>query len=218
MKIKKIASAGLEFTVDVEVENTHSYQLSNGCVSHNTISQLVDCGSGIHPRYSKYYLRRVRADRSDPLAKLMIDQGVPGEADSVKPDSTWVFEFPQKVPETSRCKNEISAIQQLEMYKIYKEYYTTHNPSVTIYVKEDEWLSVGAWVYDNFDSVIGLTFLPHSDHSYIQAPYEEITKEKYYELVDKMPNFSWDLLSNYETDDQTEGSRELACAGGACEL
>lgn len=184
-----------------------------------TISQLVDSASGIHTRHSPYYIRTVRADKKDPLAKLMIDAGFPVENDITKPDSTLVFSFPIKSPEKAVFRKDMSAIEQLELWLTYQKAWCEHNPSVTISVKEEEWPSVGAWVWDNLENVSGVSFLPYSDHVYQQAPYQDCTKEEYEEFLKKMPkNVDWSLLSKYENEDRTTGSQELACTAGGCEL
>jgi ribonucleoside-diphosphate reductase alpha chain len=183
-----------------------------------TVSQLVDCASGIHPRYSKYYIRTVRSDQKDPLSQFLIDQGVPYEPDVMKPNDTYVFSFPMKAPEDSVMRDDRTAIQQLEMWKTYQQHWCEHKPSITVYVKEEEWLEVGAWVYENFDYMSGVSFLPHSDHTYKQAPYQEITEEEYTSFPKITLN--WDEFFNggYETQDETKGSQEMACTGGACEI
>ena len=184
-----------------------------------TVSQLVDSASGIHPRYSDYYVRTVRQDKKDPLADLMIQAGVPYEDDVMKPNSTYVFSFPMKAPKGSVMRNDRSAIEQLELWKVYQEAWCEHKPSITVYVKEDEWLKVGAWVYENFDSVSGVSFLPHSEHSYKQAPYQEITESEYNELKEVMPKeVDFTKLVDFEKEDTTVGMKELACTGGACEI
>ena len=184
-----------------------------------TVSQLVDSASGIHPRYSDYYIRTVRQDKKDPLADLMIEAGVPYEDDVMKPDSTYVFSFPMKAPEGSVMRDDRNAIEQLELWKVYQEAWCEHKPSITVYVKEDEWLKVGAWVYENFDSVSGVSFLPHSEHSYKQAPYQEITEEVYNELQEAMPKeVDFTKLIDFEKEDTTVGMKEFACQGGACEI
>lgn len=185
-----------------------------------TVSQLVDSASGIHPRYSDYYIRTVRGDIKDPLTNFLIDQGVPIEPDAMNPNSTAVFSFPIKSPEGSVQRDDRTALQQLEIWKTYQLYWCEHKPSITVYVKEDEWPAVQAWVYDNFDLCSGVSFLPHSDHSYQQAPYQEITKEDYEAAVAKMPkSIEWEKLSEYETEDMTKGSQELACTGPTgCEI
>lgn len=217
VKIKVIKkSTNPSFTVDIEVENTHSYILDNGWVSHNTVSQLVNSSSGIHARYAQYYIRRVRQDKKDPLGMFLKNIGVPCEDDVTKPNSTWVFSFPQKAPDHAVFRNDMTAIEQLEHYLVIKKYWCEHNPSITVYVREHEWLEVGAWVYKNFDDVCGISFLPHSDHSYRQAPYEEITEEQYHELLSKMPEIDWSQFK--EETDNVEGAQTLSCSAGSCEL
>jgi len=183
-----------------------------------TVSQLVDSSSGIHPRYSSYYIRRVRSDAKDPLSDFLKAQGVPCEGDATKPGAVDIFSFPMQAPESSVLRNDITAIEQLELWKVYAEHWCEHKPSVTIYVRESEWLEVAAWVYKNFDIMSGVSFLPHSDHIYKQAPYTECTKEEYEEAVSKMPKIDWSKFSNYEKDDNTTASQELACTGGSCEV
>lgn len=183
-----------------------------------TVSQLVNSGSGIHPRYSPYYVRTVRADNKDPLAQLMIAQGYPYEEDVMKPGIGLVFSFPMQSPKGSVMRDDMTAIEQCEIWKTYQLHWTEHKPSITVYVKENEWLQVGSWVYDNFDIVSGISFLPHSDHSYKQAPYQEISEEEYHEWVDRMPTADWSALGEFETEDTTKGTQEYACAGGVCEV
>lgn len=188
-----------------------------------TVSQLVGVSSGLHPWYSEYYIRTVRGDNKDPLTRLMKDEGIPNEPDVMKPNDTTVFSFPVKAPEGAVVTKNLTAIRHLELYKLYREHWTDHDVSVTINVKEEEWPEVGAWVYNNFDSIGGVSFLPASDHTYQQAPYQEITAEQYNEAVAKMPDsINWGYLSLYELEDSTTGSQELACvaSGGAdgCEV
>ena len=185
-----------------------------------TVSQLVDSASGIHPRYSPYYIRTVRADKKDPLAKMMVDMGFPVEDDVMKPDTGYVFSFPMKAPEHAVFRDQIAAIEQLKLWETYQLHYTEHKPSITVYYKENEFLEVGAWCYENFDILSGVSFLPHSDHIYPQAPYQEIDKKTYEEMNSKMPkDVDWNKLGEYETEDSTESYKELACsAGGGCEL
>ena len=184
-----------------------------------TVSQLVDSASGIHPRYSPYYLRTVRADKKDPLCDMMIDKGFHAEDDVMKPNDTKVIYFPMKSPVESVMRDAKSAIEQLEIWKTYQLYWCEHKPSITVYVKEEEWLQVGAWVYENFDVMSGVSFLPHSDHSYKQAPYQEVDKKTYQEWVAKTPrNINWMDLTQYEKEDTTTSSKELACTAGACEI
>lgn len=185
-----------------------------------TVSQLTDSSSGIHARHSPYYVRTVRADKKDPLAKFMVTRGFPVEDDVTKPDHNYVFSFPVKSPDNAIFRDEMSAIDQLELWLIYKKNWTEHNPSVTITVREHEWLDVGAWVYRNFENMTGVSFLPHSDHIYEQAPYQECSKEEYEKFMARMPKeINWEELSLFESSDQTEGVQTLSCsAGGGCEI
>jgi ribonucleoside-triphosphate reductase len=185
-----------------------------------TVSLLVDSSSGIHPRHSEYYVRTVRADKKDPLSKMMVEQGFPVEDDITQPMNTYVFSFPTKSPEMAIFKDSVSAIDQLETWLTYQKYWCEHKPSCTITVKEHEWLEVGAWVYEHFDEVCGVSFLPAVGHIYKQAPLQECTKEQYESLSEKMPqNVEWSNLNRFENTDQTIGSQELACsASGGCEI
>ena len=184
-----------------------------------TVSQLVDSASGIHARHSEYYIRTVRGDKKDPLTQFMQAAGVPVEDDLMQPDSTVVFSFPVKSPKKAVTRNDTTAIEQLNLWLKYQKHWCEHKPSVTITVKEDEWLDVGAWVYENFNDVAGISFLPHSDHTYKQAPYQECSKQEYLSLVKSMPtNINWSLLSEYEVEDNTKGGQELACTADACEI
>ncbi len=183
-----------------------------------TVSQLCDSASGIHARHSKYYIRTVRSDIKDPITKLMVDQGVPHEPDVTKPNDTMVFSFPVKAPKGSITRTDKTAIEQLELWKLYQENWCEHKPSVTISVKEDEWVEVGAWVDKNFDSISGISFLPYSDHVYKQAPYQDCTEKEYKELAKKIPTLDWSKLSSYESEDYTIASQELACSANGCEI
>ena len=184
-----------------------------------TVSQLVDSASGIHARHNDYYVRTVRGDNKDPLTKFMQDNGIPSEPCAMKPDSTTVFSFPMKSPEGAMTRTEMTAIQQLEFWLLYQRHWCEHKPSVTISVKEDEWMEVGAWVYKNFDEVSGISFLPFSDHTYAQAPYQDIDKNRYTQLYKQMPtSIDWSKLADYEKEDTTSGGRELACTADACEM
>jgi len=184
-----------------------------------TVSQLVDSASGIHPRHSEHYLRTIRADKKDPLAQLMVDQGVYHEDDITKPEHTYVFYFPIQSPNKSLTRLDLSAIEHLELWKIYQDYWCEHKPSATISVREPEWLKVGSWVWDNFDKISGVSFLPYADHSYQQAPYQEINKKEYKEWLNKTTSeVDWSLLIDYEKEDMTENTKELACTAGACEI
>ena len=184
-----------------------------------TVSQLVDSASGIHARHSPYYIRTVRADKKDPLAVMMKDMGFPVEDDITKPQHTYVFSFPQKSPENAIYRKDMSAIEQLELWLTYQRHWAEHKPSITVSVKEHEWMEVGAWVYSHFDEMSGVSFLPFSDHVYKQAPYQDCTKEEYEALLARMPkNIDWSKLATYEKQDATTGSQELACVAGGCEI
>tara|TARA_B100000700_G_scaffold139646_1_gene155714 strand:- start:2065 stop:3978 length:1914 start_codon:yes stop_codon:yes gene_type:complete len=185
-----------------------------------TVSQLVDAASGIHARHNPYYIRTVRADKKDPLAKAMVDAGFPVEDDITKPQHTYVFSFPMKANPDSVFRTDMSAIEQLEVWKTYQVHWCEHKPSVTISVKEKEWMEVGAWVYNNWDYMSGVSFLPFSDHSYRQAPYQDCDQKEYKDTDAKMPkDVDWmELLSHYESSDMTEGAQELACVAGGCEI
>ena len=184
-----------------------------------TVSQLVDSASGIHARHNPYYIRTVRADNKDPLCKLMKNMGFPNEIDVTKPEHTTVFSFPMKAPKGAVCRMDMTALEQLELWKVYAKSWCEHKPSVTISVKEDEWVEVAAWVYDHFDSISGISFLPFSEHAYRQAPYQDCTEEEYKETVKTMPkNVDWAKLSKYESQDYTIASQEMACTAGGCEI
>ena len=184
-----------------------------------TVSQLCDSASGIHARHSKYYIRTVRGDNKDPLTKFMIDQGVPSEPCVMKPDTTTVFSFPMKSPKGSRIRDELSAIDQLNIWLIYQEHWCEHKPSITVTVRENEWLDVGAFVFKHFDKMSGVSFLPHSDHVYQQAPYQECTEDEYNDMLSKMnTRINWSKLRDYEVRDTTSGSQTMACSGDSCEV
>ena len=184
-----------------------------------TVSQLVDSASGIHPRHSNYYIRTVRSDNKDPLCVLMKAMGFPHEADVTKPEHTTVFSFPVRSPEKAFFREQMTAIQHLELWLFYKKYWAEHTVSITVSVKENEWLDVAAYVYKNFEHISGISFLPFSDHVYKQAPYQDCSKEQYHALQAKMPTVvDWTKLSLYEKEDTTTSSKELACSAGGCEL
>ena len=184
-----------------------------------TVSQLVDSASGIHARHSEYYIRTVRGDNKDPLTQFLTDSGIPSEPCVMKPDSTTVFSFPVKSPEGAVTRNDMTAIEQLELWKMYALEWCEHKPSVTITVRDEEWLKVGAWVYENFDICSGVSFLPHSDHTYAQAPYQDCDEDTYKEALAKMPaRIDWMALSEYEKEDNTAGSQTMACSGDSCEV
>jgi ribonucleoside-triphosphate reductase len=183
-----------------------------------TVSQLTDTASGIHPRHNEYYIRTVRADRKDPLCQMMIDMGFPAEPCVMKPDHTMVFSFPMKA-EGSVTRNDLTALEHLDLWLTYQRHWCEHKPSITITVREHEWMDVGAWVYNHFDEVSGISFLPHSDHSYRQAPYQDCTKEEYEKAMESMPkDIDWSQLKNYEKEDKTVGTQSFACSGDKCEL
>jgi ribonucleoside-diphosphate reductase alpha chain len=185
-----------------------------------TVSQLVDAASGIHARHNDYYIRTVRGDNKDPLTQFLKEQGVHSERDVTKPESTTVFSFPVKSPEGAITRTQMTAIEQLELWKTYALHWCEHKPSITVSVKEHEWMEVGAWVYANFDVASGVSFLPFSDHTYQQAPYQDIEPDDYLEWMQvyKDMYIDWSALSEYEKEDHTTGSRELACTAGVCEV
>ena len=197
-----------------------SQSVSITCVKPSgTVSQLVDSASGIHSRHSPYYIRTVRGDNKDPLTQFMIEQGIPSEPDVMKPDATTVFSFPIKSPRGSVVTADLTAIEQLEMWLIYQRNWCEHKPSVTINVKKDEWFEVGAFVYEHFDEMSGVSFLPYEEHTYQQAPYQEVDKETYNSLLLNMPKkIDWSKLSDYEKEDGTSSSQQFACTGDVCEI
>ena len=184
-----------------------------------TVSQLVDSASGIHARHSPYYIRTVRGDNKDPLTKFLVDQGVPNEPDVMKPDNTTVFSFPQKAPAGAVTRNDMTAIEQLETWLTYQRHWCEHKPSITVSVRDSEWVSVGAFVYEHFDEMSGVSFLPHNDHTYQQAPYQDCDKSDYEELLSLMPTeIDWSKLTDYEKEDNTASMQTLACSGDSCEI
>lgn len=184
-----------------------------------TVSQLVDSASGIHARHSPYYIRTVRGDNKDPLTQFMKDQGIPNEPCVFKGDTTTVFSFPVMSPHRAVTRNDMTAIEQLEMWLTYQRYWCEHKPSVTISVRDDEWLTVGAFVYEHFDEMSGVSFLPHSDHTYQQAPYQDCTRDEYKALLKSMPKqINWEALSEYEQEDNTVAMQTMACSGDVCEI
>ena len=184
-----------------------------------TVSQLCDSASGIHARHSEYYIRTVRGDNKDPLTNFMIDQGIPSEPDVMKPDATTVFSFPMQSPEGSVTRNDMTAIQQLRMWMAYQQHWCEHKPSCTVTVRDHEWVEVGAYVYNHFDAMSGVSFLPHSDHVYQQAPYQDCDKGEYNDMLAKMDgNIDWNRLMDYEKEDTTAGSQTFACSGDTCEI
>ena len=212
--------------IDTNVEWSKNLGIPASCATtcvkpSGTVSQLVDAGSGIHDRHSPYYIRTVRADKKDPLALMMIGMGFPVEDCERSPDHVSIFSFPIKSPQNAVFRKDRSAIEQLELWLLYQRHWTEHKPSVTITVREEEWLRVGSWVYDHLDEVSGVSFLPYTDHTYRQAPYQDCTKEEYEKLEAKMPKeVDWSKLSEFEKTDTTISSQTLACSAGAtsCEL
>ena len=185
-----------------------------------TVSQLVGVSSGMHAWHSPYYIRTVRGSKGDPISTFLKEVGIPVEDDVMKPNDTYVFSFPVKAPEGAIVRNDLTAIEHLNTWLVYQRAWCEHKPSITVSVKEDEWMEVGAWVYKHFDEVSGISFLPHSDHTYKQAPYQEVTKEEYEAVLSQMPkSIRWEDLSFYETEDGTSGTQTLACTSdGNCEI
>ncbi len=186
-----------------------------------TLSQTVDCSSGMHPRHSKFYIRRVRISATDSLFKMLRDQGVPyfpEVGQNTETANTFVLEFPIKAPSGSIFRDDLTAIEQLEFWKVVKENYTEHNPSVTISVSNDEWIEVANWVYKNWNIVGGLSFLPREDHVYKLAPYEAIDEAKYKELAKRLEHIDYSKIITYEKQNETDLKKELACVGGVCEI
>jgi ribonucleoside-diphosphate reductase alpha chain len=183
-----------------------------------TVSQLVDSSSGIHPRHSSYYIRTVRGDNKDPLTNFMVDSGIPSEADFMKPDTQTVFSFPMKSPKNSVVRNDMTAIEQLEMWLLYQRHWCEHKPSVTVSVRDEEWMEVGAFVFKHFDEMSGVSFLPHSDHTYQQAPYQDCTEAVYNDFSSKFGHIDWNKFTDYEKEDNTKSSQTFACSGDSCEI
>ena len=225
-KVCESTAKNLEQLRQVAVDTNLQYSSDLGipqsaaitCVKPSgTVSQLVDSASGIHTRHSDYYIRRVRGDKKDPLSQFMSNAGIPAEDCVMRPESTVVFSFPQKAPTGARTREALTAIQHLDLWMQYQRHFCEHKPSVTVSVKEDEWMDVGAWVWKNFDEISGISFLPYVDSSYRQMPYEECTKEQYEELLAKVPqNIEWDQLK--EETDNVEGAQMLACSSGSCDI
>ena len=213
-----------EYAVEINIEEAGKIGIPASaavtCVKPSgTVSQLVGVSSGMHPWHSDYYIRTVRGDKKDPLTQFLKDSGIPTEDDAMRPDQTSVFSFPVKAPKNAITRDKLTAIEQLEIWLVYQKHWCEHKPSITVSVREDEWMEVGAWVYKNFDEVSGISFLPYSDHTYVQAPYQEIDKNAYEELLAKMPkSIDWKALSLYELEDTTTGTQALACVSGECEI
>jgi ribonucleoside-triphosphate reductase len=183
-----------------------------------TVSQLVDSSSGIHGRFSPYYIRTVRQANNDPLTSFLKDSGVPSEPDLMNPEKTTIFSFPIKSPEGATLANEQTAIEQLENWLLFQKHWSEHSVSVTVYIKEHEWMEVGNWCYQNFDYITGVSFLPYAEHTYAQAPYQPCTKVEFLAAMAAMPKVDFSKLTDYESEDNTEGAQTLACTGGACEI
>jgi ribonucleoside-diphosphate reductase alpha chain len=213
---QEVVEVNRKFAKNIGVEQS----VATTCVKPSgTVSQLVDAASGIHARHNPYYIRTVRADNKDPLCSFMKDKGFPYEPCVMKPDNVTVFSFPVKAPENSVFRTDLSAEEQLDLWLKYQYHWCEHKPSVTISVKEEEWVGVGAWVWNHLDSISGISFLPFSDHTYRQAPYQDCTKEEYEEMVSKLPSeIDWSELVNYEIEDQTSGTQTFACSGDSCEV
>ncbi len=218
----------LQYLKEVAVETNKEWAEKLGipvstaitCVKPSgTVSQVVDSASGIHARHSPYYIRTVRGDNKDPLTQFMISQGIPNEPDVMKPDATTVFSFPMQSPLGAVHTADTTALEQLEMWLMYQRHWCEHKPSVTINVKADEWLAVGAFVYEHFDEMSGVSFLPFNEHTYQQAPYQECNKEEYYKMLDASPrNIEWEKLADFEQEDNTSGMQTMACTGDVCEM
>lgn len=213
---KEVVDVNLEFSKLLSI----SQSVATTCVKPSgTVSQLTNAASGIHARHSPYYIRTVRSDIKDPITQFLKDQGVPFEACVMQPANTVVFSFPQKSPEGAITRDALSAIEHLDLWLSYQRHWCEHKPSVTITYRDDEFMDIGAWVWKHLDEVSGISLLPHSDHVYKQAPYQECTKEEYEAMLERMPKaIDWSLLRNYERTDMTTGSQELACVAGGCEI
>ena len=223
-KLSKTLDFLRELAVTTNVEEAEKIGINPSaaitCVKPSgTVSQLVGVSSGMHPWHSDYYIRTVRGDKKDPLTQFLKDSGIPAEDDFMKPNDTTVFSFPMKAPKNAIKRNDLTAIEHLDIWLTYQRHWCEHKPSITVSIREDEWMEVGAWVYKHFDELSGVSFLPYSEHTYVQAPYQDATKEEYEEFVKKMPkHIAWENLSLYETEDNTTGSQSLACVSGECEL
>jgi ribonucleoside-diphosphate reductase alpha chain len=213
-----------QWAVDINIEEATKIGIPASaaitCVKPSgTVSQLVGVSSGMHAWHSEYYIRTVRGDKKDPITQFLKDSGIPSEDDVMKPNDTTVFSFPVKAPKHAITRDKLTAIQQLEVWLAYQRHWCEHKPSITVSVKEDEWMEVGAWVYKYFDECSGISFLPYSEHTYVQAPYQEVTQEQYREMAGKMPAaINWEALSMYELEDTTTGTQALACVSGECEI
>ena len=220
LRLQRLRSTAIKVNKELADELGIPQSAAITCVKPSgTVSQLTDAASGIHARHSSQYIRTVRADNKDPLCSFMKDKGFPNEPDVMKPDHVTVFSFPVRSPLGCVTRNDMTALEQLELWLVYQRDWCEHKPSVTITVREEEWPVVGGWVYDHFDEISGISFLPHSDHSYRQAPYQECTVAEYNKMLKQMPvNIDWNDLGEYEKEDNTSGSQTMACVGGACEI
>ncbi len=218
--LEKLREVAVETNIDLSKRLGINPSAAITCVKPSgTVSQLVDSASGIHARHSNYYIRTVRGDNKDPLTQFMADQGIPNEPCVMKPDQTTVFSFPVKSPSGAVVTEDMTAIEQLETWLMYQRHWCEHKPSVTINVRSDEWFEVGAFVYKHFDEMSGVSFLPYNEHTYQQAPYQEITKEQYEESLSQMPKaVDFFKLKEYEKQDNTAGSQTMACTGDVCEM
>ena len=223
-KLGAVLSNLRQWAVDINIEEAAKIGIPASaavtCVKPSgTVSQLVGVSSGMHTYHSEFYIRTVRGDQKDPITQFLKDTGIPSEDDVMKPLDTTVFSFPVKSPKNAITRNDLTAIQHLELWLTYQRDWCEHKPSITVSVDEDEWMDVGAWVYKHFDEVSGISFLPKSNHTYVQAPYQEITKEQYEEMVAKMPTkIDWTALSLYELEDSTTGTQAFACVSGECDI
>lgn len=224
-KLAEVLQEIRDYTVEVNAEWAEKLGINPAAAitcnkPSGTVSCLVDSASGIHTRHANYYIRTVRTDKKDPLYSFMKEEGVPVEDCYLKPDTTAVFSFPMKAPEGALNRDSLTAVEQLEVWLTYQRHWCHHKPSVTINVKEHEWPEVGAWVWKHFDEVSGVSFLPHSNHTYKQAPYTELTKDDFERWVEDhpMPILNWQKLSMFELTDSTTGTQNLACTAGGCEI
>lgn len=219
-ELEKLKQVAIQTNAEISKKLGINQSVAITCVKPSgTVSQLVDAASGIHARHNPYYIRTVRGDKKDPLTQMMVEAGFPVEDDQMNPSHTSVFSFPMKVEKGATFRMDMTAIEQLEMWLVYQKHWCEHKPSITVSVKEHEWLEVGAWVYKNFDFMSGVSFLPFSDHTYAQAPYQDTNEAGYKELLAQMPKkVDWLKLAEYEQSDMTVGSQELACASGFCEI
>lgn len=218
--LKKLREYAVEINKEYAKRIGINPSVSITCIKPSgTVSQLVNTSSGIHPRYASFFIRRVRISNTDPLFKMLKEQGVPYHPEVGQIDgeaTTYVLEFPVKAPQGSITRDDITALEQLEWWKMVKLNWCEHNPSTTIYISEDEWLAVASWLWDNWDLIGGLSFLPKDNHVYRLAPYDPITEEEYDKLTTKFPIIDYSALSRYELDDQTQGASENGCANGGC--